>query len=246
MEHRKPLLIAHRGESFDAPENTHAAFDLAWQRGCDAIELDVHVTGDGHVVVCHDRNLQRTAGQPYEIGQSLLATLQGVDVGSWKSPTFAGERVPTLASVLERVPDGRQVFVEIKPGVLAAGPVCEVLAGFPHVNVTVIAFDAEVVREMKRRGDRPVMWLVSPKRDEHTGVWSPSPMQMVNTAMQIADGLDIDARSPIDAAFVEEARSAGLAFYVWTVDDPAHARQLLALGVDGVTTNRAAWMAKQL
>jgi glycerophosphoryl diester phosphodiesterase len=240
------LLIAHRGESFDAQENTPAAFDLAWQRGCAAIELDVHVTPDGQVVVCHDPDTKRIAGVNCVVRESTLSMLQALDVGSWKSPKFAGERLTTLDAVLARVPVGKQVFVEIKPGVEAVAQVMAIIDRFPTIEITVIAFDRDVVRAVKRHARRPVQWLVSPKRDPLSDHWAPSPLQMVGTAMEIADGLGVDAKSPIDKAFVQEAHSAGLGFYVWTVDDPARARELIAAGVDGITSNRAAWLADQL
>jgi glycerophosphoryl diester phosphodiesterase len=239
------LLIAHRGESFDAPENTPAAFDLAWQRGCEAIELDVHVTADGQVVVCHDPDTRRIAGVNCLIRESTLAMLQALDVGSWKSPKFAGERLTTLEAVLARVPAGKQVFVEIKPGVEAVSPVMAVIDHYHAIEITVIAFDRDVVRAVKRHGGRRVQWLVSPKRDP-SGPWQPTPRQVIDTAMGIADGLGVNAKSPIDKAFVDEARSAGLGLYVWTVDDPARARELITAGVHGITSNRAAWLREQL
>lgn len=246
MEHRKSLLIAHRGESYDAPENTHAAFDLAWQRGCQAIELDVHVTSDGEVVVCHDRDTLRTSGVQHVIRETPLRTLRSLDVGTWKAPRYAGERMATLGEVLGRVPVGKRVFVEMKSGVESVDAVMEVLRAYQNVDVVVISFNREVVSEVRRRGGHEVLWLVSPRRDEATGQWRPTPAEMIADATAIADGLDVDANSPIDQAFVDAAKSAGLRFYVWTVDDPVRAKALIESGVDGVTTNRAAWMNEQL
>jgi glycerophosphoryl diester phosphodiesterase len=239
------LLIAHRGESFDAPENTSAAFDLAWQRQCEAIELDVHVTADGQVVVCHDADTRRIAGVNCVIRESTLALLQTLDIGSWKSPQFASERLTTLDAALTRVPAGRQAWVEIKPGVESVGPVMAVIDRFPDTDITVIAFDRDVVCAVKQRGGRRVLWLVSPKRDPQSGHWQPTPRQMIDRAMGISDGLGINADSPIDREFVDAAHAAGLSLCVWTVDDPVAARRLTEAGVDAVTSNRAAWMREQ-
>ena len=104
-----PLLIAHRGESFDAPENTMASFALAWQRGDDAIELDVHLTADKQLIVSHDPDTQRAAGVKRIIRDELFAVLQTIDVGR-------GERMPTLEQVLRAMALGKQAFVEIKVG----------------------------------------------------------------------------------------------------------------------------------
>ena len=81
---RPPEIIAHRGESWLAPENTLAAFNLAWKRGADAVELDVHLTADGHLIVCHDDNTERTTGRKLVIRQSTLAELRTLDAGAWK------------------------------------------------------------------------------------------------------------------------------------------------------------------
>jgi glycerophosphoryl diester phosphodiesterase len=242
-----PLLIAHRGESFDAPENTHAAFDLAWERGCDGIELDVHLSADGHVVVCHDADTLRTGGVKHVIAETSLAVLHRLDLGAWKAPAFAGQRLATLDDVLMRVPAGRVVLVEIKSGVGTVDPVATILEEHEGLDVTVIAFNLDVVRGMKQRQpERPVLWLISPKRDEATGTWSPTPAEMIAGAKSAgADGIDVDQRFPVEQ-IVDEVRRAGLSLHVWTVDDPSRARALVAAGVDGVTSNRAAWLRGQL
>jgi glycerophosphoryl diester phosphodiesterase len=243
----RPRLIAHRGESYDAPENTLAAFDLAWERGCDAIELDVHQTADGHVVVCHDHDTLRTGGVKHVIAQTSLAELHRLDVGAWKATPFVDQRMPTLDEVLIRVPAGKGVFVEIKSGVEIVDAVATILEEHEGLDVTVIAFNSDVVRAMKQRQpNRKVLWLVSPRYDKTTGQWSPTTAEMIAIAKSAgADGLDIDQRFPVEE-MVADAHAAGLSLYVWTVDDPAHTRALIAAGVDGVTTNRAAWMRQQL
>jgi glycerophosphoryl diester phosphodiesterase len=94
------LLIAHRGESADAPENTLAAFRLAWERNVPTIELDVHLTKDGEAVICHDADTKRTAGTKLVIKDTPLADLRALDAGKWKAPRWAGEKLPTLAEAL--------------------------------------------------------------------------------------------------------------------------------------------------
>ena len=247
MPFTRTLLIAHRGESFDAPENTLTAFNLAWERGVEAIELDVHLTADGHVVVCHDPNTQRTGGNNSVIANSTLQTLQSLDVGKWKADRYEGERIATLDDVIGQVPPGRQAYVEIKSGLETVGPVAAVLDRHP-ADVTVIAFDVEVVRAMKRRNPhRRVLWLVSPKRDTTTGEWSITSPEILRIAHDAgADGVDINQRYDITPALVDAAHAGGMAFVIWTVDDVARARHLAELGVDGITSNRAAWLRDQM
>src|SRR3954454_19895588 len=91
-----PEIVAHRGESADAPENTMAAFRLAWERQVPAIELDVHLTKDGALICSHDPNTKRTTSVPKEIKESKLEELRPLDAGRWKGERWAGERMPTL------------------------------------------------------------------------------------------------------------------------------------------------------
>ena len=109
-------VVAHRGASYDAPENTLAALDRAWALGAESCEIDVRVTADGAVVVIHDATTARTGGVDRPVSGQTLAELQALDVGGWKGPGFAGQRVPTLAQALASVPRGRMLFVEIKTG----------------------------------------------------------------------------------------------------------------------------------
>src|SRR6266446_92874 len=97
-------IIAHRGASHDAPENTLAAVNLAWQQGADAVEIDVHLSSDGEIVVIHDDNTRKTAGLRKKVSAQTLAELKALDVGRWKHSKWAGESIATFAEVLENVP----------------------------------------------------------------------------------------------------------------------------------------------
>src|SRR5580704_16419303 len=109
-------VIAHRGASFDAPENTLAAFRLAWKQGADGIEGDFYLTDDGEIVCLHDSDTGRTGDRKLSVGQSTLEQLRKVDVGISKGEKFRGERIPTLAEVLAIVPAGKRIFIEVKCG----------------------------------------------------------------------------------------------------------------------------------
>ena len=109
-------IIAHRGASHLAPENTLASVELAWRLGADAVEVDVRLTRDGRIVAIHDPTTDRTAGIHLEVAATHSSHLRRLDVGRYKHPRFAGERIPYLEEVLQTVPPGRQLFVEIKCG----------------------------------------------------------------------------------------------------------------------------------
>lgn len=236
-------IVAHRGASTDAPENTLSSFQLAWQRGADAIEGDFYLTRDGHIVTIHDKTTRRTANRDLAVASSTLAQLKELDLGSWKSSQYRGERIPTLPEVLAIVKKGKRIFIEIKCGPEIVPRLNEVLtrSGLAPDQTVVIAFDQRVIAAVKKQIPRiKAYWLVGYRRDEKTGVWTPSVDEVLATLAAInADGLDTqDNREVVNQAFVKRLRAAGMGFHVWTVDDAATARYYKQLGVDSITTNR--------
>jgi glycerophosphoryl diester phosphodiesterase len=250
MEPPSVPFVAHRGESADAPENTLAAFNLAWRRGVPAIELDVHLTADDRLVVIHDASTRRTTGVDLLVKDATLDQLRPLDAGSWKGEQWAGEPLPTLDEALATIPEGGLCLIEVKVGPEAVPALVRAVeaSGKSSDQLAVISFNAETLAEAKRRlPDLPMYFLSGFRRDEQTGTWSPSPRQLIDRALAIkADGLDLAYRGPIDAEFIRLVRDAGLSLHVWTVDDPDDARRFLDLRVDSITTNRAAWLRDRL
>ena len=236
-------IIAHRGASFDAPENTLASVRLAWDQGADAVEVDVHLSRDNRVIVIHDADTKRIAGIKRLVRNLTLAELQKLDCGRWKSPKYAGERLATLEDVIATIPAGKRMLVEIK-----TGP--EIVPHFPPVpaNVAPISFNLETISQMKKmRPDLACYWVVGWRRDWKHGGWLPKPAQMIEQAVASnLDGVDVGANGPVTRAFVNKMNAAGLKVYVWTVDSPVKARQLCVAGVDGIATNRPGWMRTKL
>jgi glycerophosphoryl diester phosphodiesterase len=227
-------IIAHRGASRLAPENTLASVQLAWRLGADAVEVDVHLTQDGRIVAIHDPTTDRTAGTHLEVATTHSARLRRLDVGSHKRPEFAGATIPFLEEVLDTIPPGRHLFVEIKCGPEILPRLEEVLTrSGKRSQIVLIGFDLGVMRAAKRRlPDVPAYWL----RDKR--LWTPHSLSLVKKAKACGiDGLDVHW-SGVTRRFAAAVRNAGLKLYIWTVDHPAQARRLAALGVDGITTNR--------
>lgn len=243
---RPVQIIAHRGESADAPENTMAAFRLAWERKVDGFELDVHLTRDGKLAVCHDADTERTAGVKRFIRRTASQKLRELDVGGWKDERFAGERMPLLDEVLPQIPSGMRCFIEVKVGPEAVPALVQAVrsCGKPAEQLVVISFKPATVAEAKKQlPELKAYYLSSFKKNKETGVLTPTVDALIAEAKQIgADGINVSHEGPIDAEFVRRAREAGLEFYVWTVDDEAIAQRLVSLGVDGITTNKAAWL----
>ena len=223
---KRPLVIAHRGASAYRPENTCAAYALAVEQAADMIEIDLHRTRDGAVVVAHDAELERIGGQG-EIGETTLAELRRLDAGG-------GEPVPTLDEVLDRFAARLPFNLELKQA--SAGP----YEGLPAAALEAVesrgllgdtlfsSFYDSVLHDLRRHaaGAR-IALLVSPR----------APSRWLERARALAAEAVNPERSLVNEAFVAEAHAAGLAVYVFTVDPEREMERLIGLGVDGLFTN---------
>jgi glycerophosphoryl diester phosphodiesterase len=248
---RGPRIVAHRGASHDAPENTLAAMRLAWEQQADAIEADFFLTRDGHIVCIHDDTTKRTAGVELRIADATLAELSQLDVGSWKDQKWSLERIPTIQQVLRVIPKGKLIYVEVKCGPEIVPALTRALAesGLSDEQVMVISFRHEVILEVERRLPKlKTLWLVSYHKDDETQRWEPGVDTVLATLRKCkADGLGTQAnREVVDAEFVRKLRSGGFEFHVWTVDEPDTARHFVSLGVDAIITNRPGFIRDQI
>ena len=243
-------VIAHRGASHGAPENTLAAVNLGWKSKADAIEIDVHLSKDRRVVVIHDSTTNRTAGEGGEVSDQTVGQLKRLDVGRHKGVKWANERIPMLEEVLKTVPKGRHLFVEIKCGPAILGPLGAALADsrLGAEQVVLIGFDLKTMTAAKERlPDHRVHWLCVLWQDKEDGSWKPTTDELLAKVRRAGlDGLSIQACEAVDRPFVERIHAAGMRLYVWTVDDPIEAKRLQEAGVDGITTNRPEWLRGKL
>ena len=241
-------IIAHRGASHDAPENTVAALKLGWEQKADADELDIWLSKDGRIVVFHDKDTKRIGGVDRLVAEQTFDELRALDAGAWKGAPWKGEKIPTLDEALATLPEGKQMFIEIKCGSEVLPELERVLraSGKPLTQLTIIGFGYETMKDAKARFPQMrVYWLVATEKESRGRV--PTIEEMVAKAKAAGvDGLNLSYKFPIDAPFVARIREAGLKFYVWTVDDAQIARKIARLGVDGITTNRPAWLRAEL
>jgi len=235
-------FIAHRGASYDAPENTIASFKLAWKQQADGVECDLYLTSDRQIAVCHDKSLKRTAGIDRLVAECTLAELRQLDVGSWKSLAFRGEKIPTLKELLAVVPAGKKIYLEIKCGPEIVPELIRQLNahGKPVQETPVICFQADVIAAVKKQApELPAYFLHSPEKI--------TAEKLISQARAIhADGVDLKSGPHLTADYAEKIRAAGLRLDVWTVDDPMEATRVISLGVQGITTNRPAYLREQL
>ena len=244
-------IIAHRGASWDAPENSRAAVQLAWQQGADAVEADFRLTRDGQIVASHDDSLRRTAGIDQHISEHSLDELRRFDTGSWKGPQWSGKRIATLEELLAiAAPSAARFYVEIKSGPEIADELARVVlsSGWPPERIVPICFSAEILVAVRRVLPRsPTFLVVEFLHDPHTGVWYPDADERLAEAVRHKfTGLDLMAARATDSALLGRIREAGLDIGVWTVDDVALARRFMELGVRRITTNRPGFLREQL
>jgi glycerophosphoryl diester phosphodiesterase len=153
LPQKKPFIIGHRGASSLAPENTLASFRKAHDLGAEMIELDVHRTKDGHLVIMHDDTVDRTTGSHGAVKDLTLEEIRQLDAGSWFSPEFKGEKVPTFDEVLEWAKGKVKIDIEIKNSVQYPGIEKDIIDRLKAMNmdrdVIITSFDPSCVKNVK-------------------------------------------------------------------------------------------------
>ncbi|MET0262885.1 MAG: glycerophosphodiester phosphodiesterase family protein [Rariglobus sp.] len=229
-------IVAHRGASQLAPENTLAAFKLAWEQGADACEMDLRLSSDGEIVVIHDQDTRRTTGVSSVVAQTSLVNLQQLSARAGKGDAYASERIPTLAQALAVLPPGKRYFLEIKcgPEIL---PVLErqLAAWKPNAaQIAIITFDPDLARRCKATLPWFKVYRLSSGEDKHrrrVGI-----DQLIAEAKR--DGLDgLHLSRSLPWPQFAKVRAAGLELYVWTVNDRDTLGYFSTTAIDGITTD---------
>lgn len=248
------VIVAHRGASFDAPENTLSAFRLAWEQNADGVEGDFYITKDQKVVCIHDADTKRTAGKKLKVAESTLAELRALEYGSWKDPKFAGEPIPTFDQVLQAIPKGKLFVIELKVGPeivpLIKDSLEQDIRSGSGREFLFISFHADTVAKCKELlPSIRAHWLTGFKQDKESGKWTPDLETVCESVRQCgADGVGMKGeRAVVDSDFVSQLKKGGCReFHVWTIDEPADARFFQQLGAVGITTNRPGLIRQSL
>ncbi|MBD7917828.1 glycerophosphodiester phosphodiesterase [Cellulomonas sp. Sa3CUA2] len=237
-------VVAHRGSSWVAPQNTLAAFESAARAGADAIELDVQLTADGHVVVIHDDTLDATTSGSGRLDGTTLADVRALDAGSWFSPAYAGQRVPLLEEVVDLLL--RHPSVDL---------LCEVKGEWTAeqaARVTGPLRDAGLASRVVVQSFSPgtVAALREADPDLRRGLLLED---VPGDVLDVCAALDVVMANPHglavlqDPSLVARLHGAGLRVAVWTLNEPAHWAAAVDLGVDEIITDRpdhlAGWLA---
>ena len=259
---RRVLAYAHRGGAREAPSNTIVAMRQALAAGATALEMDVHPTADGHLVVCHDPTVDRTTNGSGAISGLTLAEVQALDAAYWfvpghevapgrpdgeyplrgRAPDDPELRIPTLREVLETFP-GVLLNIDIKQMAPAVKPYEEQLARLllehdRSDDVVVTSFHDTALAAFSAAA--PLI-ATSAGLLAVAGFWQsvqdgtlPAPMS--HAAVQVPT--DFEGATVVDERFVQTAHAAGVAVHVWTIDDPPEIERLVGLGVDGIMSDR--------
>lgn len=235
----RPIVIAHRGASAYAPENTVPAYELAWEMGADAAELDVQLTSEDGIIVNHDHSTDRTTGHEGIVRQMSHAELRALDAGAWKGEEFAGTQLPFLQEIYDTMPPSKQLYVEIKRSELLAVEkvVEEIEASGRREDTVIIAFVKEICEEAVRLApDIPVLWLIGAERDENDN-FLPIPVERAREAAEAGfAGLNVNING-ITQELKDACDEEGITLSVWTVNPPEHIRDMVRLGVHAITTD---------
>ena len=241
---KTPLIVAHRGSSYVAPENTIPAFQLAFLEKADFIEGDFWLTRDNKIVCIHDSNTRRVNKNKLklDIRKSSLVELQKVDVGSWKNDKYINAKIPTLKDIFNFIPKGKGIFIEIKDNrekfVLRLVEEINNLS-LPLNKVRIISFSKETVQLVKKYlPDVKVYWLFAWYFTKNYFFKTIAQKRIIETINSInCDGVNLSYSAIIDESLVNFIREKELDFCAFNVESVEAALRLKDLGIDYITTN---------
>jgi glycerophosphoryl diester phosphodiesterase len=228
---RKPWVIAHRGASGNAPENTMAAFERAVELGAGFIETDLRLTRDARFVAIHDVTLERTTNGRGNVHDFTLAELRKLDAGMWFDREFMGQRIPTLEEILEFA-SKRDVVCYLEVKYDSSLGMHSSLVGAIHktqseARTIVISFDESTLTALRQADSTIMMGLLVEEARKDYG----------KAAIELGVRQLCPQAGLVTPEFVEQAHRLDLQVATWTVDEPHVMRAVARAGVDGIMTN---------
>lgn len=220
-------VYAHRGASKDFPENTLAAFQRALELGVEGIELDVHLSADGHLIVMHDETVDRTTDGTGALAEMTLDQIKTLDAGK-------GETVPTLGEVLDLVGDRLHVDIEVKANT-AGEAVLKELEG-RNTRWLISSFKWDVLQYVRSQNAEAELWPLTVGASDDA----------ISIAKEIGAPALAISRQGVDEEIARYLNEQGLDFWVWTVNDPQEAKQFVEWGAIGICTDDPATIQRAL
>lgn len=240
-----PLTVAHRGYSSVNPENTLAAYASAMRAGADFVEIDIQTTADGVPVVMHDPTVDRTTNGTGEVALLDSAYVTGLEAGSWFSPAFAEQPVPTFQQMLDLMSTGASdMLLEIKERESRDDVdrvIDMILAAGVGDRIVVQSFDEDVLRYARERAPQIPIGLVRGTLDADPVATA----ERLGVAYYNPSGTAVATRPSV----IGDLHDAGVGVFVWIIDEAEHWSRLAEAGADGIITDRAGafagWKAAQ-
>ncbi len=233
-------IIAHRGASFDAPENTLESVELAWKQNADAVEVDIQLTADRRIVVFHDGNTERMCGQKKIISETSWDQLKALSIRKKGFQT----RIPLLTEILPTIPKDKFLLIEIKAGPEIILPLQQLLQKHRRQpqDIQFISLDEQVMH-----GILATFPGYETQRVFEFDLEKPDKQKLLAYARQTPfDGIDLERGDYLNQDFVNAIHKLNKKIYLWTVNDRTEAKRYQNLGIDGLTTDRPGWLRKQL
>lgn len=229
-------IIGHRGASFDAPENTLAAIQLAWEQQADGVEIDIRLTADNQIVVIHDATTGRVSKKDIEISKSTLNQIKEVEIKKEKA------NIPTLHEVIKILPLDKTLFIEFKCGIKAINVLRDVLQFNNRFNnCRIISFDLKTLKEVKNYiPNVDLYWLQGVEElDDYLISWS-----LEKCREEQFNGLMVTS-FVVNPNLIEIFHKENLKLYAWTINSANTASKFAKWGLDGIITDRPGWIREQ-
>ena len=234
----RPLIIAHRGASAQAPESTAAAIREAARAGAGMVELDVQVTLDGRLVIFHDKRLERTTDGRGVLTHTRYADVARLDAGGWFHPRFSGERILLVSQALRRIPPRMGVNLELKRTALPRPLI--------HRLLRLLRCFSRPRRILLSSFDPALIRLATSSRRPLALICQAQPDRSLRQAIRLGCAAWHPCHTLVTPRRIAAAHAAGLRVHAWTVDEVRTARRLMRMGVDGVFTNDPARLVRAL
>lgn len=242
-------IIAHRGASHEAPENTLLAMREAFRQGADGVELDVQLSRDNKIMVIHDDNLLRTAGYPYKVHDLRASELKKFDVGTWKGPQFNSEKIPFLEEVVSILPEDKFIFIELKAKqdeiVASMSSFLSQIEDKIHQQIILISFQHEQLNRLKEKFPKVKSFYLTSFIGEEK---SPHRVRSIKELEELVkkakkhkiDGLDLEWSEFISPQMITYLKDLGFELAVWSYSNEDTMTTYLdckRLKIDFFTTN---------
>ncbi len=242
------LVFGHRGASFDAPENTIGSILEALKQGADGVEIDVRRNRNDNFSVIHDATFTRTTGEKGRVSNSSNKRISTLDAGTFKSARYKGEKIPILAEVLDIVPSGKLLQIELKSSIRSVPRLAyKIRSSRKHPSeIIVIGFSYYAMQLVKELlPNVKVAWINGEKSQFQPNM---QPVSHLIRKLQMAnlDAVDFDSRFDIKEEYVKRVKSSGYEMYSWTVDDIERAKYFKSIGISGIATNRPRYIINGL